>query len=135
MRAGALASLLFCAVLTSYADETEEPISPPPGSTCTDARARDYADEKQFAGLRAMTELAQRRYPGSRVQMGLDALIKAQLFGGECMASVPFYFSHPDRLELWSVVLVDAEHKARFISAWAADFVAFDVWRTSVGPQ
>ena len=108
------------------------PSDPPPQSSCSDSVVRHYVDGKPFDGLKFMTRLAHRRYPESRVRMGAGGLVHAQMFKGACFASVPFYFDHPDRFELWASMLVDSTHKARFISVWAADYLPFETWRSTV---
>lgn len=123
-----LLALAFGANLPCHSQVVEDwPTDPPARSNCRDAVVRRYVEGK-FDGLDVMTRLAQRRYPGSRVQMGVNELVSARIFKGACVASVPFYFFHPDHLELWAVMLVDSTHKAQFISVRAEDFVPFETW-------
>lgn len=125
-----LALLATLVASQCHAQDEDWPTDPPPQSSCRDSIVRHYVESK-FTGLDVMTRMAHRRYPGSRVRMGGDKLINARMFKGSCFASVPFYFDHPDRLELWAVMLVDAKHEARFISTWAADFLPYQAWQSS----
>lgn len=127
---------LLLAVLTCvlahpcFAENDQDwPVEPPPKSSCSYAAIRNYPNEKWFDGLQVMTRLAHRRYPGSRVKMGVDKFfVSARIFKGSCFASVPFFFDHPGHMETWAVMLVDSTHHGRFISVWAADYVPFEDW-------